>query len=799
MRRALFIALIATWPLTAVGQSADVQAQAESALRNGVPQTAIAPLKEALRKGTGGRAAITLLLARLQLAAGSPEDALKTLDAGSNGGGEEWKVLRGAALAAQGGTSAAASLLEPLTPGNAEATLLLARLRAEQGDGQGALDLLSKVADRGTDNPQMLRLLLDLRLSSEDHETTARLLEKIEAEKLLPEAETATAKGRFLLSTGRPKEAAAAFEAALAKPDTAPPVRDNARLGLSRAAQAAGDNAKARAVLREALISGTTSAALRPTMEAWIAMEKAAGADPSGDLRSWSAEKDNKRGIEAALQLAQLDLEAKGTEAAAATLQAFLARKDLEPAQRSRAELLIAEAKTSGGQAKEALEMLESTEDADAYRTAMLRGRALAASGANRQAQETFAQAAKSARTKDERTAATANRFVTALATGDLALATPAWDALRETAPDHPRFLEWSLLMASAEAQQGRIDSLAALARRIPATDYSFQAKIALAEWRLARGEAEAAERILKTAEPEADVPQRAATLAAAAIFAADNAGSKTRGELVADCQAFLAQHATAPEAADVSFKLAELHARGGDHAAAETILATLSEKLTDGESSAMAKFLAAQAASRSMSDAAAGRALVWLNELAQGQSSLKHRARFEQASLLLRQKKFADALALHDATLAADPPADVRNAAQMERADILFAMGSTQPEKFDEAAAAYERIAADQTAPPDWRDQAACKRAAALTRRGQTEKALALYREILDRSATKGADQYWFLKAGMDAARLLEEQQDWAAAVAVYDRLASASGARREELEQRARRLRLEHFIWEN
>jgi predicted negative regulator of RcsB-dependent stress response len=799
MRRALFIALIAAWLLTAVAQTADVQEQAESALRNGVPQTAIAPLKEALRKGTGDRAAITLMLARLQLAAGSPEDALKTLDAGSNGGGEDWKVLRGAALAAQGGISGAVAVLAPLTPGNAEATLLLARIRAEQGDSQGALDLLSKVADQATDSPQMLRLLLDLRLSAEDSGATSKLLEKIEAEKLLPDAETATAKGRFLLSTGRPTEAAAAFEAALSKQDIAPPVRDNARLGLSRAAQATGDQAKARAVLREALLSGTTSTALRPTMEAWIAMEKASGADPSGDLRSWSTEKDSKRGIEAALQLAQLDLEAKGTEAAAATLQTLVSRKDLEPAQRSRAELLIAEAKISGGQAKEALAMFDATEDAEPYRVAMLRGRALAASGANRQAQETFAVAAERATTKEEKTAATANRLVTALATGDLSLAGPAWEALRETAPDHPRFLEWSFLMASAEAQQDKIDSLAALARRSPATDYSFQAKIALAEWRLARGEAEAAERILKTAEPEADAPQRAAALAAAAIFAADNAGSKTRGELVADCEAFLAQHANAPEAADVSFKLAELHARGGDHAAAETILAGLSEKLSDSESAALAKFLAAQAAARSMSDAAAGRALIWLNELAQGQSSLKHRARFEQASLLLRQKKFADALALHDASLAADPPADVRNAAQMERADILFAMGATQPAKFDEAAAAYERIAADEAAPPDWRDQAACKRAAALTRRGQTEKALALYREILDRSAIKGADQYWFLKAGMDAARLLEEQQDWAAAVAVYDRLASASGARREELEQRARRLRLEHFIWEN
>lgn len=799
MKRVLAIALVVAWPLSAVSQSPDVQTQAEAALRNGVPQTAIAPLKEALRKGQGDRAALSRLLARLQLASGSPEDALKTLDAGGNGGSEEWKVLRGAALAAQGGTSAAAAALEPLAPGNTEATLLLARIRAEEGDNQAALELLSNIATNASANPQMLRLLLDVKLLAEDSAAAAQLLERIEAESLLPPAETAIAKGRLLLGQNNPAEAAKAFESALSSPEIPPQARDNARFGLSRAAHAMGDKTRARAVLREGLAAGTTSAALRQAMEEWIKLEKESGADPSGDLRSWSAEKKNARAAEAALQLAQLDLEARATEAAAKSLHELLAREDLEPGQKRRAQLLTVETNIAAGQSSDALSMLDSMAAEDDYRTLMLRGRALAAAGANKQAQDAFAKAAKSGETTEEISAATANRFVTALATGDLAPAREAWQALQRTAAEDPRLLEWSFLMASAEAQQGTIDSLAGLARRTPATDYSFKAKLALAEWRLARGEAVAAQRILKTAEPEADAPARAASLAAAAIFAADNAGTKSRGELVADCESYLSQHPDAPESADVSFKLAELHARGGDHAAAETILARLTEKLPESESAALAKFLAAQAASRSMSAVATERALVWLNELAQGQSSLKHRARFEQASLLLRQKKFSDALALHESTLAADPPDDVKHAARMERADVLFAMGSTQPEKFDEAAVAYELIASDQGAPPDWRDQAVCKRAAALARRGQTDKALALYREVLERPAAEGADQFWLMKAGMEAARLLEEQQDWEAAVAVYDRLASAGGAQREELKQRARRLRLEHFIWEN
>lgn len=799
MKRGLCIALIGAWPLGAIAQSADVQAQAESALRNGIPQSAIAPVKEALRKGQGEGAALTRMLARLQLAAGAPDEALATLDASGPSDSDEWKVLRAASLAAQGDGTAASALLTPLAPANPEATLLLARIRAEQGDQKGAADLLSALPQDQTTGPQQLRLLLDLRLAEGNETATSQLLERIEAGKLLPEPEVATARGRFLLARNRPKEASAAFQSALSHAEIAPQVRDHARLGLARAALAADDTTKARAVLREALVSGPTPAALRQTMEEWIALEKAAGADPSGELRSWSAEQKSARGIEAALQLAQLDLEAEGTEAAAKSLREMLARPDLQPTQRKRAELLSVEASIASGQSAEALAVLDRMDAQEDYRVAMLRGRALAASGAYRQAQACFAAGEKSGSTAEEKSAAAANRFITALAGDDTASARAALESLRATTPQNPRLPEWSFLLAAAEAREGSNEALSVLARRNPSAGYAFQAKLALAEWRLTRNEPEAAGRVLKTATDEADTPGRAAALAAAEIFAADLAGAKTRGELAAECESFLAEHGSSPEAEDVSFKLAEILSRGGDHAAAETVLAGLAEKISDGESAALAKFLAAQAAARSMSAAAADRALVWLNELAQGQSSLKHRARFEQASLLLRQKKFADALALHESTLAADPPDDVRHAAQMERADILFAMGTEHPEKLDEAEAAYGSVASDQTAPPDWRDQAACKRAAALAKRGQTEKALALYREILDRSPAEGADQFWFLKAGTDAARLLEEQQDWAAAVAVYDRLASASGAQREELEQRARRLKLEHFIWDN
>ena len=56
----------------------------------------------------------------------------------------------------------------------------------------------------------------------------------------------------------------------------------------------------------------------------------------------------------------------------------------------------------------------------------------------------------------------------------------------------------------------------------------------------------------------------------------------------------------------------------------------------------------------------------------------------------------------------------------------------------------------------------------------------------------------FWYYKAGFNAARLLEEDSKWQPAAVVYQKLASAGGARSDEAKSRLSRLRLEHFLWE-
>ncbi len=783
----------------------DAASTAEAALRDGVPQAAIAPLEEAIKKSSPKeKHPLGLLLARAFLASGDPSAAKRAIETFCDRGSADAIHLRAAALAAQGELREAARLAEPLAATSPAAALLLARIRLEQGDAGAAEALVRRKGDTTPKNPDALRMLLDLQLARGAWDDAEANIAAARAASLLPAPELDVALGRVRLGQSRPSEASEIFRNVVATTDLPGPVRDNARLGLARALVTLGIDARARDVLHEGLSETPDAITTRESMEMWFDLQRKLGADPATDLRTWAPQKAGRRTFEARLQMARLDLQLKRADLAIAALEDLATTPGLQPADALRVQLLLAEARIAGNQTAAALATLDkiaaSGEGAtSAYRIADLRGRALAAAGSYRDAHAAFAAAGKSARTADETAAAAANRLLCALAAKDLVLAREAHDVLRRAAPASPDLVRWTFLLAAAEAKNGKTDSLAALAQHSPASEYAFQAKLALAEWRLARGEGAAAERILRTARDDAGTEQQAAALSAAEIFAADNAGSLSREELLSACRAFLDRHPQAPEAADIAFKAAELHSRGGDHAAAESVLAKLAQNLQDPETAALAKFLAAQSAARSMSADGSGRAMAWFDEIAQGTSSLRHLARFEQASLLLRQRRFGDALTLYDRMLAAELPPEARYAALMEKGDTIFAMGAENAAKFDDAAALYATIAADKSAPADWRDQAACKRAAALAKAGKIPAALATYRDVLARPPGDNADHFWFYKAGIEAARLLEEQQDWPAAIAVYDQMAEVPGPQREELKQRSRRLRLEHFIWEN
>jgi hypothetical protein len=133
-------------------------------------------------------------------------------------------------------------------------------------------------------------------------------------------------------------------------------------------------------------------------------------------------------------------------------------------------------------------------------------------------------------------------------------------------------------------------------------------------------------------------------------------------------------------------------------------------------------------------------------------------------------------------------------------KGDILYESGPADSENYKRAIEVYDQLASQKDAPPHWRNQALFKKGICLEKLDDRDNALtAFYRIIEDETRPdRPREFFWYYKAGFNAARLLEDDSKWQPAAIVYQKLASAGGARSDEAKSRLSRLRLEHFLWE-
>ncbi len=172
------------------------------------------------------------------------------------------------------------------------------------------------------------------------------------------------------------------------------------------------------------------------------------------------------------------------------------------------------------------------------------------------------------------------------------------------------------------------------------------------------------------------------------------------------------------------------------------------------------------------------------------------------------------DALILYDSVLkATDGPAALSDTDLGARCAALCGKGQTllaqamagDAKLYPEAVAAFEKLGTGTPgASLAWRRQALTLKGHALEKAGEVDAALSAYDDALNAAEPPAPGEAltpewtWFYRAGNYAASLLEGRKNWAAAVAVYKKLAAADGPMKAEYETRLARLRLEHFIWD-
>ena len=181
--------------------------------------------------------------------------------------------------------------------------------------------------------------------------------------------------------------------------------------------------------------------------------------------------------------------------------------------------------------------------------------------------------------------------------------------------------------------------------------------------------------------------------------------------KVIESAKRFIQQHDASTLLPSVRMKLGEIYFREEDFANAETQFELLAEQDPKGPLIERALFFAGEAAMASMAGQSLDRALVLFDRVAQLNGDLKWAARNEEAVIERKLGKVQDALVLYDEVLnGAARPAEKREAL-CGKGDIFFEMAATDPQNYQRAIEAYDRLAADREAPPHWHNQALFKK----------------------------------------------------------------------------------------
>jgi len=260
----------------------------------------------------------------------------------------------------------------------------------------------------------------------------------------------------------------------------------------------------------------------------------------------------------------------------------------------------------------------------------------------------------------------------------------------------------------------------------------------------------------------------------------------------------FVQQHDKSALLPSIRMKLGEIYFRQEDFANAETQFELLTEEDPKGPLTERALFFAGEAAMASITPQSLDRAIVLFDRVVQLNGEFKWAARNEEAVIERKLGKPQDALALYDEVLnGAARPGEKREAI-CGKGDIFFEMAVSDPQNYQRAIEAYDRLASDRDAPAHWRNQALFKKGLCLEKKSDRAGALASFYTILEEAtrSERPREFFWFYKAGFNAGQLLEADSKWQAAAAIYEKLASAGGSRSGEARERLDRLRLEHFL---
>jgi len=358
--------------------------------------------------------------------------------------------------------------------------------------------------------------------------------------------------------------------------------------------------------------------------------------------------------------------------------------------------------------------------------------------------------------------------------------------------------LEEGLVLArSGEPAAAR--TLLDFLKRYPAHPRRAEAQLALAELAYQQRRLPDAIIYVQAVEQSPQAPEIAGQAEYLAIFLEDAKQPHNEDRVVALCRAFLDKFPRSPHLAEVRMKLGQLYFQREDYLNAQEQFENVANGQPDGPYAETALYLAGQCGTRLFTNEAHNHAIELFDKVAARKGALEPHARLQQAILKSQLGAEDDAVIIYGKILAAPAPDEVRYAAMIGKGDNLSLLAKKDPKQGPAAMAAYDLLLASPEAGPMWTNQAAYKKARVLLQLGRDADALIALNQILDRNSGPGPrETFWLSRAGFDAARLLEDQQQWKSAIGIYQKMSKIPGPHVPQATQRIKALQLQHFIYD-
>jgi tetratricopeptide (TPR) repeat protein len=792
---------------------ADLYREAVQAETEGIPEVSVTKLRQFLAGNPSAAEIETakLLLAKCLLQIRRPEEALTVLNDSSLSSAEAQQLKAETLLQTRHWDEAARLFKEILSDADSDANprLGLAEAQLRKGDSDEAMATLQPLVENGT-NPDSRAVLMtaEIELNRANLDRATRLLTRLSGENDTEQLQKQCLLGQIAFQAGKLDEAETAFNQVIsAGKGLTARLLAIAQLGLARISMQQQEFDEAESVMVKAITDQSRSVMLPELFETLYSVYALEQSPTLTPLIRWSQEDPQEVGADrpafalyylGKLQL-RLDSKAKGETTLRRLINDYQTHRLA-----GLATVAIARLKIDQGAADQAIPLL----------TQWLANESNRRTAERVQVEETLADAyfreAKFSEAQElyfrlagvdssNRSRFLYGAAICALRSGDR----PHYEtAVRELngSPDNQTLLgNLEIARATIEARSGQTGADTTLKHFL--ADFPDHPQIPEAHLLLAEIAFTELPPNLTTAKNELrqislSDPETAENKARLNFFVLADDPQQSIGAVARAAQDFIQQYPDSADRAEVRLKLGEVYFRQNDFPNAQTQFELVAEQQPDSPLVETALFLAGEAARKSLNPSSVDRAVDLFEEVYKMDGPLRFQARLEQALTKRQIQQEKEAIVLLDDLLMQNIPPEIRCEALEAKGESQFSLGAKDKSQYEAALKTFDSFATAETNSPDWRQSALYRKAKCLEQLGKTDEALATLYDVLNAGGNK-SDEYWFFRAGFDAAQLLEARRAWASAAAVYEKLTAIPSPRSEEAKNRLERLRLEHFLW--